>query len=172
MEPRCGVQRKLMPFLLEVVQFKSFLVSITLQLKAGVEMTLTTLASVDLGPTFRLFPNPVDSHCSAGRHRHYSMHDNECLDFTSQFCSTFCSVRKLLYRVPRFGNRSVDHVLALRYVSKEIKLVVTRIDHLNRMPQDPEARSLVVGVAIAGYYAVAAWSQVLVWPTVQAPYCL
>ncbi|TVY84691.1 putative transporter SEO1 [Lachnellula suecica] len=38
------------------------------------------------------------------------------------------------------------------------------------IPQDPEARSLIVGVAVAGYYAVSAWSQVLVWPAVQAPY--
>ncbi|KAI1805099.1 putative allantoate permease [Daldinia bambusicola] len=38
------------------------------------------------------------------------------------------------------------------------------------LPQDPEARTLVVGVAIATYYAVSAWSQVLVWPAVQAPY--
>lgn len=38
------------------------------------------------------------------------------------------------------------------------------------IPQDPEARSLIVGVAIAGYYAISAWSQVLTWPTVQAPY--
>ncbi|KAH8674233.1 major facilitator superfamily transporter [Xylariales sp. PMI_506] len=38
------------------------------------------------------------------------------------------------------------------------------------LPQDPEARSLIVGVAIATYYGVSAWSQVLVWPTVQAPY--
>lgn len=38
------------------------------------------------------------------------------------------------------------------------------------IPQDPEARSLIVGVTIAGYYAVAAWSQVLVWPASQAPY--
>ncbi len=39
------------------------------------------------------------------------------------------------------------------------------------LPQDPEARSLVIGVAIASYYAISAWSQVLVWPAVQAPYC-
>ncbi|KAK6951640.1 hypothetical protein Daesc_006163 [Daldinia eschscholtzii] len=38
------------------------------------------------------------------------------------------------------------------------------------LPQDPEARTLVVGIAIATYYAVSAWSQVLVWPAVQAPY--
>ncbi|PVH72913.1 putative allantoate permease [Cadophora sp. DSE1049] len=38
------------------------------------------------------------------------------------------------------------------------------------LPQDPEARTLIVGVAIAGYYAIAAWSQVLVWPAVQAPF--
>lgn len=38
------------------------------------------------------------------------------------------------------------------------------------IPQDPEARSLSVGVAVAGYYAVSAWSQVLVWPATQAPY--
>ncbi|KAL6360035.1 hypothetical protein LRP88_05733 [Fusarium phalaenopsidis] len=37
-------------------------------------------------------------------------------------------------------------------------------------PQEPEERSLTVGVAIAGYYAVSAWSQVLVWPAKQAPY--
>ncbi|OOO06664.1 major facilitator superfamily MFS_1 [Aspergillus oryzae] len=38
------------------------------------------------------------------------------------------------------------------------------------IPQDPEARTLVVGVAVAGYYAISAWSQVLVWPASQAPY--
>ncbi|KAI1855608.1 hypothetical protein JX266_000473 [Neoarthrinium moseri] len=38
------------------------------------------------------------------------------------------------------------------------------------LPQDPEARTLIVGVAIALYYGVSAWSQVLVWPAVQAPY--
>ncbi|KAJ5674477.1 uncharacterized protein N7477_004411 [Penicillium maclennaniae] len=38
------------------------------------------------------------------------------------------------------------------------------------IPQDPEARSLVVGVSVAGYYAISAWSQVLVWPATQAPY--
>ena len=38
------------------------------------------------------------------------------------------------------------------------------------IPQDPEARSLTVGVAVASYYAVSAWSQVLVWPASQAPY--
>ncbi|KAI0479066.1 major facilitator superfamily transporter [Xylariaceae sp. FL0804] len=38
------------------------------------------------------------------------------------------------------------------------------------LPQDPEARTLIVGVAIASYYAVSAWSQVLIWPASQAPY--
>ena len=38
------------------------------------------------------------------------------------------------------------------------------------IPQDPEARSLIVGVAVASYYAISAWSQVLVWPASQAPY--
>ncbi|KAL7940488.1 allantoate permease [Trichoderma barbatum] len=37
-------------------------------------------------------------------------------------------------------------------------------------PQEPEQRSLTVGAAIAGYYAVSAWAQVLVWPASQAPY--
>ncbi|KAK4499541.1 hypothetical protein PRZ48_010057 [Zasmidium cellare] len=38
------------------------------------------------------------------------------------------------------------------------------------IPQDPEARSLIVGVSVAFYYAISAWSQVLVWPASQAPY--
>ncbi|KAJ5783111.1 hypothetical protein N7457_004885 [Penicillium paradoxum] len=38
------------------------------------------------------------------------------------------------------------------------------------LPQDPEARSLIVGVAIAGYYGISAWSQVLVWPASEAPF--
>ncbi|GKT87900.1 major facilitator superfamily transporter [Colletotrichum tofieldiae] len=38
------------------------------------------------------------------------------------------------------------------------------------LPHDPEARTLIVGVSIAGYYAISAWSQVLVWPATQAPY--
>ncbi|KAJ8075123.1 hypothetical protein PM082_019450 [Marasmius tenuissimus] len=38
------------------------------------------------------------------------------------------------------------------------------------IPHDPEQRALVVGVAIAIYYAISAWSQVLVWPASQAPH--
>ncbi|KAJ5488591.1 hypothetical protein N7539_003481 [Penicillium diatomitis] len=38
------------------------------------------------------------------------------------------------------------------------------------IPQDPEARTLVVGVSVAVYYSISAWSQVLVWPASQAPY--
>lgn len=38
------------------------------------------------------------------------------------------------------------------------------------IPQDPESRSLIVGVSVAGYYAISAWSQVLVWPASQAPF--
>ncbi|KAI1637259.1 major facilitator superfamily transporter [Biscogniauxia mediterranea] len=38
------------------------------------------------------------------------------------------------------------------------------------LPQDPEGRTLTVGAAIAGYYAVSAWSQVLIWPASEAPY--
>ncbi|KAI0003562.1 major facilitator superfamily transporter [Xylariaceae sp. FL0662B] len=38
------------------------------------------------------------------------------------------------------------------------------------LPQDPEVRTLVVGISVSGYYAVSAWSQVLIWPTVEAPY--
>lgn len=37
------------------------------------------------------------------------------------------------------------------------------------IPQDPESRALIVGVSVAGYYAISAWSQVLVWPAAQAP---
>ncbi|ODH26465.1 hypothetical protein ACO22_04595 [Paracoccidioides brasiliensis] len=37
-------------------------------------------------------------------------------------------------------------------------------------PQDPEARSLIVGVSVAGYYSISAWSQVLVWPASQMPH--
>lgn len=39
------------------------------------------------------------------------------------------------------------------------------------LPQDPEARTLILGYAIAGVYAIIAWSQVLVWPASEAPYC-
>ncbi|KAK3350271.1 major facilitator superfamily domain-containing protein [Lasiosphaeria hispida] len=38
------------------------------------------------------------------------------------------------------------------------------------LPQDPEARTLIVGYSIAGVYAVLSWSQVLIWPASQAPY--
>ncbi|KUI66355.1 putative transporter SEO1 [Cytospora mali] len=38
------------------------------------------------------------------------------------------------------------------------------------LPQDPEARTLILGYAIAGVYAIIAWSQVLVWPASEAPY--
>ena len=46
----------------------------------------------------------------------------------------------------------------------------TLLTHFLSIPQDPEARSLIVGVAVAGYYAISAWSQVLVWPASQAPF--
>lgn len=39
------------------------------------------------------------------------------------------------------------------------------------LPQDPEARTLILGYAIAGVYAIIAWSQVLVWPASEAPHC-
>ncbi|KAF5366767.1 hypothetical protein D9758_006492 [Tetrapyrgos nigripes] len=38
------------------------------------------------------------------------------------------------------------------------------------IPQDPEQRALVVGVSIALYYAISSWSQVLIWPAVEAPH--
>ncbi|KAI0602370.1 major facilitator superfamily transporter [Biscogniauxia sp. FL1348] len=38
------------------------------------------------------------------------------------------------------------------------------------LPQDPDSRTLTVGAAVAGYYAVSAWSQVLIWPASEAPY--
>jgi hypothetical protein len=48
---------------------------------------------------------------------------------------------------------------------------VNLLTQIQSIPQDPEARSLIVGVAVAGYYAISSWSQVLVWPATQAPYC-
>jgi len=44
-------------------------------------------------------------------------------------------------------------------------------DQRQSIPQDPEARALIVGATIAGDYAIAAWSNVLMWPAKQAPYC-
>lgn len=41
----------------------------------------------------------------------------------------------------------------------------------NRLPKDPEARSLITGFAVALYYGVSSWSQILVWPAVEAPLC-
>jgi MFS family permease len=38
------------------------------------------------------------------------------------------------------------------------------------IPQDPEARALVVGVSVAAYYAISSWSQVLTWPASQSPH--
>ena len=38
------------------------------------------------------------------------------------------------------------------------------------IPQDPEARSLIVGMSVAGYYAFSAWSNILIWPAKEAPY--
>ncbi|KAL0575099.1 hypothetical protein V5O48_006875 [Marasmius crinis-equi] len=38
------------------------------------------------------------------------------------------------------------------------------------LPQDSEQRALVVDVTIAVYYAIGAWSQVLIWPAKQAPH--
>jgi MFS family permease len=38
------------------------------------------------------------------------------------------------------------------------------------IPQDPEARSLIVGTSVAGYYAFSAWSGILIWPAKEAPY--
>lgn len=38
------------------------------------------------------------------------------------------------------------------------------------LAKDPEARSLIIGISISLYYGISSWSQVLVWPAVQAPY--
>lgn len=40
------------------------------------------------------------------------------------------------------------------------------------IPQDPEARALIVGATIAADYAIAAWSNFLMWPAKQAPHCM
>jgi hypothetical protein len=40
------------------------------------------------------------------------------------------------------------------------------------VPQDPEMRSLVVGVAITADYAIQAWSNALMWPAKNAPFYL
>jgi hypothetical protein len=73
-------------------------------------------------------------------------------------------------------------------------ICTANIHFLNQpsMPEDPEARSLIVGIAIAGYCAyqdpeilinslllihdistdaISAWSQVLIWPAKEAPFC-
>lgn len=40
-----------------------------------------------------------------------------------------------------------------------------------RYPQDPEARALIVGLAVVAIYAVDAGSNVKIWPATQAPHC-
>lgn len=40
------------------------------------------------------------------------------------------------------------------------------------LPQDPEARTLIVGITLAAYWSITAWSQVLIWPSTEAPYCV
>ncbi|RFU24354.1 hypothetical protein B7463_g11988, partial [Scytalidium lignicola] len=70
------------------------------------------------------------------------------------------------------GSVSVSAVYASYFISYiclgTAPLIFSWLSDL--IPQDPEARSLIVGVAVAGYYAISAWSQVLVWPASQAPY--
>lgn len=39
------------------------------------------------------------------------------------------------------------------------------------IPQDPEARTLILGYAIAGTYVFIASTQVKIWPASEAPYC-
>lgn len=45
-------------------------------------------------------------------------------------------------------------------------------DTYQSIPQDPEARALIVGATIAADYAIAAWSNFLMWPAKQAPHCM
>ena len=45
------------------------------------------------------------------------------------------------------------------------------LTRVRSIPQDPEARALTVGVAVAADYAIAAWSNFLMWPAKEAPYC-
>lgn len=49
--------------------------------------------------------------------------------------------------------------------------MASQLKRHNRSPTDPEGRTLIVGASIAGYYSISAWSQVLLWPASQAPYC-
>ena len=39
------------------------------------------------------------------------------------------------------------------------------------VPRDPEARTLIVGVSVASYYAISAWAEYLIWPTAEFPFC-
>ena len=38
------------------------------------------------------------------------------------------------------------------------------------VPRDSEARTLMVGAAVATYYAISAWAQIFLWPASEAPY--
>jgi hypothetical protein len=40
-----------------------------------------------------------------------------------------------------------------------------------RLPRDPEARSLIVGICVTGIYSIDTGAQVGMWPASQAPYC-
>lgn len=62
--------------------------------------------------------------------------------------------------------------MARRHVSPSVLSSLVTLLTLSSLPQDSEARPLMVGAAIAGDYAIAAWSNVLMWPADQAPYCM
>lgn len=126
--------------------------------------------SMDLGSLIRLLWHEMDPHHSSSSHWLDPNNNHEYLDATSSFCSFVSCLCQLLYLVYLFRNSSLDHVLVIRYVSFQILKPGTKLT-FHSIPQDPEARSLIIGVTIAGYYAISAWSQVLVWPAVQAPYC-
>lgn len=47
----------------------------------------------------------------------------------------------------------------------------TELIDLGRLPRDPEARSLIIGICVTGIYAIDTGAQVGMWPASKAPYC-
>lgn len=110
------------------------------------------LIRLDLGPRLRRSPHTLDANHHTSPYSAHPLHHHEHLDHPPNYrahprrlCLLFHRLRPTGYGPTIFAWLS------------------------DLIPQDPEARSLIVGVAVAGYYAISAWSQVLVWPASQTP---
>jgi hypothetical protein len=125
---------------------------------------------VGVGHHLGSVPDALAAHCRANVYCVDTPNYHECVDEKSDVGELGGAVRELFYQFRGAGDGAAYFFLAGGFVGDLLRQIWGELT-LSRLPQDPDVRSLVVGVAITADYAIQAWSNKLMWPASHAPYC-